>query len=77
DDALETFFLNLFHGGRLASMPGKLLNDEKDLFVLRPLIYTAEKDLAKFAKYMKFPIIPCNLCGSQDGLQRNFMKKML
>lgn len=77
DDVLETFFLNLFHGGRLASMPAKLLNDEKDVFVLRPLIYVTEDDLKTFAKYMQFPIIPCNLCGSQDGLQRNVMKKML
>jgi len=77
DDALETFFMNLFHGGRLASMPGKLLNDERDLLVLRPLVYAAEEDLAKFATYMEFPIIPCNLCGSQDGLQRNAMKMML
>lgn len=77
DDALETFFMNFFHGGRLAAMPGKLLNDEGDLFVLRPLIYAAEDDLAKFASIMDFPIIPCNLCGSQDGLQRNMMKAML
>lgn len=77
DDVLETFFMNLFHGGRLAGMPGKLKNDEGDLMVLRPLIYTAEEDLAKFAENMRFPIIPCNLCGSQDGLQRNAMKAML
>lgn len=77
DDVLETFFMNLFHGGRLAAMPGKLRNDEGDLLVLRPLIYAAEEDLAKFAAYMQFPIIPCNLCGSQDGLQRNAMKNML
>lgn len=77
DDVLETFFMNLFHGGRLASMPGKLINDEGDLMVLRPLVYAAEEDLAKFAEVMKFPIIPCNLCGSQDGLQRNAMKNML
>lgn len=77
DDVLETFFMNLFHGGRLAGMPGKLKNDEGDLMVLRPLIYAAEEDLAKFAENMCFPIIPCNLCGSQDGLQRNAMKAML
>lgn len=77
DDVLETFFMNLFHGGRLAAMPAKLLNDEGDLFVLRPLIYCAEEDLAKFADAMQFPIIPCDLCGSQDGLQRNAMKQML
>lgn len=77
EDILETFFMNLFHGGRLASMPPKLLNDEGDLMVLRPLAYAAEDDLAKFAEGMKFPIIPCDLCGSQDGLQRNAMKDML
>lgn len=77
DDALETFFLNLFHGGRLATMPGKLLNDEGDVLVLRPMIYVAEDDLAKFARAMQFPIVPCNLCGSQEGLQRNQMKAML
>ncbi len=77
DDILETFFMNLFHGGRLAGMPAKLLNDEGDLFVLRPLAFCAEEDLAKFAAAMQFPIIPCDLCGSQDGLQRNAMKQML
>ena len=77
DDALETFFMNLFHGGRLAAMPGKLLNDEGDLMLLRPLIYVAEEDLTKFAEAMAFPIIPCDLCGSQDGLERNAMKAML
>ena len=77
EDILETFFTNLFHGGRLASMPAKLLNDEGDLLVLRPLAYCAEDDLAKFAEAMRFPIIPCNLCGSQDGLQRNAMKAMI
>ncbi len=77
EDILETFFMNLFHGGRLAAMPPKLLNDEGDVMVLRPLSYCAETDLAKFAEAMKFPIIPCDLCGSQDGLQRNAMKAML
>ncbi len=77
EDALETFFLNLFHGGRLASMPGKLLNDEGDVKVIRPMIYCAEDDLEQFARAMRFPIIPCDLCGSQDGLQRNAMKAML
>ncbi|WP_331374428.1 tRNA 2-thiocytidine(32) synthetase TtcA [Sinorhizobium chiapasense] len=77
EDILETFFMNLFHGGRLASMPAKLLNDEGDLMVLRPLAYAAEDDLAKFAAAMEFPIIPCDLCGSQDGLERNAMKAML
>jgi tRNA 2-thiocytidine biosynthesis protein TtcA len=77
EDILETFFMNFFHGGRLAAMPPKLLNDEGDLLVLRPLAYAAEEDLAKFAAAMQFPIIPCDLCGSQDGLQRNAMKAML
>ena len=77
DDSLETFMLNLFHGGRLAAMPPKLVNDEGDLFVLRPMIFCAEKDLAKFAELLKFPIIPCNLCGSQEGLQRAAMKALL
>jgi len=77
EDILETFFMNLFHGGRLAAMPPKLVNDEGDMLVLRPLAYCAEADLQKFADAMKFPIIPCDLCGSQDGLQRNAMKAML
>lgn len=77
DDVLETFFLNLLHGGRLAAMPAKLRNDAGDLLLLRPLVYVSEADLAKFAKALQFPIIPCNLCGSQDGLQRNLMKAML
>ncbi|KCZ64215.1 tRNA 2-thiocytidine biosynthesis protein TtcA [Hyphomonas sp. L-53-1-40] len=77
DDALETFMMNFVHGGRMAAMPPKLLNDEGDVLVLRPLITAAEEDLAKFATAMEFPIIPCNLCGSQDGLQRVAMKQML
>ncbi|GLS40834.1 tRNA 2-thiocytidine biosynthesis protein TtcA [Mesorhizobium tianshanense] len=77
EDILETFFMNLFHGGRLAAMPPKLLNDDGDVMVLRPLAYCAEADLERFAGAMKFPIIPCHLCGSQDGLQRNAMKAML
>jgi tRNA 2-thiocytidine biosynthesis protein TtcA len=77
EDILETFLMNFFHGGRLAAMPPKLVNDEGDLMVLRPLAYCAEADLQKFADVMKFPIIPCDLCGSQEGLQRNVMKQML
>jgi tRNA 2-thiocytidine biosynthesis protein TtcA len=77
EDSLETFLMNLFHGGKLAAMPPKLLNDEGDVEVLRPLIYCAEPDLAKFAELMAFPIIPCDLCGSQEGLERNAMKAML
>jgi tRNA 2-thiocytidine biosynthesis protein TtcA len=77
DDILETFFLNLFHGGKLATMPPKLLNDEGDLFVLRPLAHVAEADCVRFAQAMGYPIIPCDLCGSQDGLQRQVIKRML
>ncbi|CAN7390376.1 tRNA 2-thiocytidine(32) synthetase TtcA [Rhizobium sp. LjRoot254] len=77
EDILETFLMNFFHGGRLAAMPPKLLNDEGDLMLLRPLGYCAEEDLARFSTAMQFPIIPCDLCGSQDGLQRNAMKAML
>ena len=77
EDVLETFFMNLFHGGRLAAMPPKLMNDDGDVMVLRPLAYCAEQDLARFADAMAFPIIPCDLCGSQDGLQRNAMKAMI
>ena len=77
EDILETFFMNFFHGGRMAAMPPKLLNDDGDLVLLRPLAYVAEDELARFAAAMQFPIIPCDLCGSQDGLQRNAMKDML
>ena len=77
DDILETFFMNLFHGGRLATMPPKLVNEEKDLFVYRPLAYVAEADCEKFSKQMNYPIIPCDLCGSQDGLQRQQVKRIL
>lgn len=77
DDALETFMMNMMHGGRLAAMPPKLKNDEGDLYVLRPLIFCSEKDLQKFADLCQFPIIPCNLCGSQEGLQRQAMKELL
>ena len=77
EDSLETFFMNMFHGGRLAAMPPKLMNDDGDIEVLRPLIYCAEPDLARFAEHMRFPIIPCDLCGSQEGLERNAMKAML
>lgn len=77
EDVLETFFMNFFHGGRLAAMPPKLLNDEGDVEVLRPLAFCAEADLSRFAEALDFPIIPCDLCGSQEGLQRNAMKAML
>ena len=77
DDILETFFMNLFHGGRLATMPPKLLNEEGDLIVLRPLAHVSELDCSKFAKALNYPIIPCDLCGSQDGLQRKQVKRIL
>jgi tRNA 2-thiocytidine biosynthesis protein TtcA len=77
DDILETFFLNLFHGSRLSTMPPKLVNEEGDLFLYRPLAYVAEDDCARFAKAMQYPIIPCDLCGSQDGLQRQNIKELL
>lgn len=77
DDILETFFMNLFHGGRLATMPPKLVNEDGDLFVYRPLAHVAEADCEKFARAMKYPIIPCDLCGSQDGLQRQQVKAIL
>ena len=77
DDILETFFMNLFHGGRLASMPPKLLNEDGDLNVLRPLAYVAEADCERFARAMNYPVIPCDLCGSQEGLQRMQVKKLL
>ncbi|MCW9042119.1 MAG: tRNA 2-thiocytidine(32) synthetase TtcA [Pseudopelagicola sp.] len=77
DDILETFFMNLFHGGRLATMPPKLVNEEGDLFLYRPLAHVAEADCEKFANAMAYPIIPCDLCGSQDGLQRQQVKQIL
>jgi tRNA 2-thiocytidine biosynthesis protein TtcA len=77
DDILETFFMNLFHGGRLAAMPPKLLNEDGDLTVLRPLAFAAETDCDRFARAMSYPIIPCDLCGSQEGLQRAQVKKLL
>ena len=77
DDILETFFMNLFHGGRLASMPPKLLNEDGDLNVLRPLAFVAEADCARFARAMDYPVIPCDLCGSQEGLQRMQVKALL
>ena len=77
DDILETFFMNLFHGGRLATMPPKLLNEDGDLTVLRPLAYIAESDCERFSRAMSYPIIPCDLCGSQEGLQRVQVKRLL
>ncbi len=77
DDILETFFMNLFHGGRLAAMPPKLLNEDGDLTVLRPLAFVAEADCDRFSRAMGYPIIPCDLCGSQEGLQRAQVKRLL
>ena len=77
DDILETFFMNIFHGGRLATMPPKLVNEEGDLFVYRPLAHVAEKDCYRFSSALNCPIIPCDLCGSQDGLQRQQVKQIL
>jgi len=69
--------MNLFHGGRLATMPPKLLNEDGDLTVLRPLALVAEADCDRFARAMGYPIIPCDLCGSQEGLQRAQVKALL
>jgi tRNA 2-thiocytidine biosynthesis protein TtcA len=77
DDIVETLFLNMFFNGSLKAMPPKLLSDDKKNVVIRPLAYCKEKDLARFAQYKAYPIIPCNLCGSQDHLQRVRVKKML
>jgi len=77
DDIVETLFLNLFYGGRLAAMPVKLKSDNGNNVVIRPLAYCREGDLQKFADYRGFPIIPCNLCGSQENLQRQNIKAML
>lgn len=77
DDILETFFLNIFYGGKLKAMPPKLLSDDKKNIVIRPLAYCREKDIQRFAAFRDYPIIPCNLCGSQENLQRRAMKEML
>jgi tRNA 2-thiocytidine biosynthesis protein TtcA len=77
DDIVETFFLNLFHGGRLKTMPPKLRSEDGRHVVIRPLAYVAERDIERYARVREFPIIPCNLCGSQDHLQRVAIKQML
>ena len=77
DDMIETLFLNMFFGGKLKSMPPKLVTDKGDHIVIRPLAYCTEKDIARYARSMEFPIIPCNLCGSQENMQRKHIKKML
>ena len=77
DDMVETLFLNMFHGARLKSMPPKLVSDDRKNVVIRPLAYCRENDLEAFAELRQFPIIPCNLCGSQENLQRKKIKAML
>lgn len=77
DDILETLFLNMFYGGKLKAMPPKLVSDDGKHIVIRPLAYCKEKDLAAYAEISDFPIIPCNLCGSQKNLQRQAIKEMM
>lgn len=77
DDILQTLFLNLFFGGKLKAMPPKLVSDDGRHVVIRPLAYCEEKDLARWAAHREFPIIPCDLCGSQENLQRQQIKNML
>jgi tRNA 2-thiocytidine biosynthesis protein TtcA len=77
EDILGTFFLNLFYGGKLKGMPAKLVSDDGRHVVIRPLAYVKEADLARYAEVKRFPIIPCNLCGSQDNLKRQEVKRML
>lgn len=77
DDMLETLFLNMFFGGKIKAMPPKLVSDDGNHVVIRPLAYCTEDDIARFARTMAFPIIPCNLCGSQENAQRKLIKNML
>ncbi len=77
DDMLQTFFLNMFFGGKLKGMPPKLLSDNGEFMVIRPLAYVAETDLQRWATHRQFPIIPCTLCGSQENLQRKVVGNML
>jgi tRNA 2-thiocytidine biosynthesis protein TtcA len=77
DDMVETLFLNMFFGAKMKSMPPKLATNDKQNIVIRPLAYCSEKDIASYARQMNFPIIPCNLCGSQENLQRVKVKEML
>ncbi len=77
DDMVHTLFLNLLFGGKVKAMPPKLVTDDKSHIVIRPLAYCAEADIAKFARGMEFPIIPCNLCGSQENMQRQKIREMM
>ncbi|WP_273150195.1 tRNA 2-thiocytidine(32) synthetase TtcA [Methylophaga thiooxydans] len=77
DDIIETLFLNIFYGSKIKAMPPKLLSDDKTNIVIRPLCYAKESDIVKYSDAMQFPIIPCNLCGSQENLQRQVIKDML
>ena len=77
EDIIETLFLNMFYGGRLKSMPAKLLSDDGENIIIRPLAYCAEIDIKAYAIKKAFPIIPCTLCGSQDNMQRQAIKEML
>jgi len=77
DDIVETLFLNMFYGSRMKTMPPKLISDDRKNVVIRPLAYCREKDIKRYAGIMEFPIIPCNLCGSQENLQRQAIKAML
>lgn len=76
DDIIETLFLNMFYGGKLKAMPPKLLSDSKSNVLIRPLAYCKESDIERFAQLREYPIIPCNLCGSQENLQRQNIKAM-
>ena len=77
EDILETFFLNLFHGGKLRAMPPKLKSDDGRNILIRPLAYCREQDIARYARLREFPIIPCNLCGSQPNMERQNLKEMM
>jgi tRNA 2-thiocytidine biosynthesis protein TtcA len=77
DDILETFFLNMFFGGKLKGMPPKLVSDDGRHIVIRPLAYVEEKDLETYAQWREFPIIPCNLCGSQENMKRREIKQLM